>query len=162
MTTQLHFTIVYLLIVKIVKLSSLRENSFTPESRMCVPYIDYFTKVGRTQGCKAIMFNQSFLTHLILTQQLTFLLVVYGSWFDHVLSWEEHKNAKNILIISYEEMKKVSLFCHFNNENLSKIETGNQSMNSIFIFQRMNLIFWRITLCVYLFICCLLRILLKT
>lgn len=141
MTTQLHFTIVYLLIVKIVKLSSLRENSFTPESRMCVPYIDYFTKVGRTQGCKAIMFNQSFLTHLILTQQLTFLLVVYGSWFDHVLSWEEHKNAKNILIISYEEMKKVSLFCHSNNENLSKIETGNQSMNSIFIFQRMNLIF---------------------
>lgn len=135
MTTQLHFTIVYLLIVKIVKLSSLRENSFTPESRMCVPYIDYFTEVGRTQGCKAIMFNQSFLTHLILTQQLTFLLVVYGSWFDHVLSWEEHKNTKNILIISYEEMKKVSLFCHFNNENLSKIEIGNQSMNSIFNFR---------------------------
>ncbi|TKC33585.1 hypothetical protein EI555_004697 [Monodon monoceros] len=35
-----------------------------------------------------------------------FSSVVYGSWFDHVLSWEEHKNAKNILIISYEEMKK--------------------------------------------------------
>ncbi|XP_025311445.1 sulfotransferase 6B1-like [Canis lupus baileyi] len=32
--------------------------------------------------------------------------VVYGSWFDHVLSWEEHKNDKNILIIFYEEMKK--------------------------------------------------------
>uniref|UniRef100_A0A2K6FMD4 Sulfotransferase n=1 Tax=Propithecus coquereli TaxID=379532 RepID=A0A2K6FMD4_PROCO len=32
--------------------------------------------------------------------------VVYGSWFDHVLSWEEHKDDKNILIISYEEMKK--------------------------------------------------------
>uniref|UniRef100_A0A8C2SJ03 Sulfotransferase n=1 Tax=Capra hircus TaxID=9925 RepID=A0A8C2SJ03_CAPHI len=46
--------------------------------------------------------------------------VVYGSWFDHVLSWEEHKNAKNIFIISYEEMKKVSLFCHFNNESLTK------------------------------------------
>ena len=79
--------------------------------------------------------------YLILTQQLTFLLVVYGSWFDHVLSWEEHKNAKNILIISYEEMKKVSRFCHFNNENLSKIKTRNQSMNPIFRFQRMNLIF---------------------
>lgn len=37
-----------------------------------------------------------------------FLLVVYGSWFDHVLSWEEHKNDENILIIFYEEMKKVS------------------------------------------------------
>ncbi|XP_070126142.1 sulfotransferase 1B1-like isoform X2 [Equus przewalskii] len=32
--------------------------------------------------------------------------VVYGSWFDHVLSLEEHKNDKNILIIFYEEMKK--------------------------------------------------------
>ncbi|KFO36564.1 sulfotransferase 6B1 [Fukomys damarensis] len=32
--------------------------------------------------------------------------VVYGSWFDHVLSWEEHRNDKNILIIFYEEMKK--------------------------------------------------------
>ncbi|XP_005379129.1 PREDICTED: sulfotransferase 6B1-like [Chinchilla lanigera] len=32
--------------------------------------------------------------------------VVYGSWFDHVLSWEEHRNDKNILIIFYEELKK--------------------------------------------------------
>ncbi|KAK2491449.1 hypothetical protein MC885_009337, partial [Smutsia gigantea] len=32
--------------------------------------------------------------------------VVYGSWFDHVLSWEEHKHDKNILIMFYEEMKK--------------------------------------------------------
>ncbi|XP_049740800.1 sulfotransferase 6B1-like [Elephas maximus indicus] len=32
--------------------------------------------------------------------------VVYGSWFDHVLSWEDHKNDENVLIIFYEEMKK--------------------------------------------------------
>ncbi|KAL1775765.1 sulfotransferase 6B1-like [Sigmodon hispidus] len=32
--------------------------------------------------------------------------VVYGSWFDHVLSWEKHKNDKNILFLFYEEMKK--------------------------------------------------------
>nr|XP_020040749.1 sulfotransferase 6B1-like [Castor canadensis] len=32
--------------------------------------------------------------------------VVYGSWFDHILSWEEHKNDKDILIIFYEELKK--------------------------------------------------------
>nr|XP_044995385.1 sulfotransferase 1C2 [Jaculus jaculus]XP_044995387.1 sulfotransferase 1C2 [Jaculus jaculus] len=32
--------------------------------------------------------------------------VVYGSWFDHVLTWEEHKNDKNILFIFYEDMKK--------------------------------------------------------
>ncbi|XP_045021448.1 sulfotransferase 6B1-like [Bubalus bubalis] len=43
--------------------------------------------------------------------------VVYGSWFDHVLSWEEHKNAKNILIISYEEMKKDP------SKNIKKIAT---------------------------------------
>ncbi|KAB0346476.1 hypothetical protein FD754_011333 [Muntiacus muntjak] len=43
--------------------------------------------------------------------------VVYGSWFDHVLSWEEHKNAKNILIISYEEMKKDP------SKNIKKITT---------------------------------------
>ncbi|KAM9229787.1 sulfotransferase 6B1-like [Dugong dugon] len=32
--------------------------------------------------------------------------VVYGSWFDHALSWEEHKKDKNILTLFYEEMKK--------------------------------------------------------
>ncbi|XP_005364698.1 sulfotransferase 1C2-like [Microtus ochrogaster] len=32
--------------------------------------------------------------------------VVYGSWFDHVLSWEKHKNDKNVLFLFYEEMKK--------------------------------------------------------
>lgn len=67
---------------------------------MCVPYFDYFAEVGRTQGCKP--------SYLMLIQQFAFLLVVYGSWFDHVLSLEEHKNDKNILIIFYEEMKKVS------------------------------------------------------
>ncbi|KAM7335679.1 hypothetical protein ACRRTK_006156 [Alexandromys fortis] len=33
-------------------------------------------------------------------------VVVYGSWFDHVLSWEKHKNDKNVLFLFYEEMKK--------------------------------------------------------
>lgn len=32
--------------------------------------------------------------------------VVYGSWFDHVLSWEEHKKDENVLFLFYEEMKK--------------------------------------------------------
>ncbi|EGW00563.1 Sulfotransferase 1C2 [Cricetulus griseus] len=32
--------------------------------------------------------------------------VVYGSWFDHVLSWEKHKNDKNVLFLFYEEMKE--------------------------------------------------------
>ncbi|XP_048191158.1 sulfotransferase 6B1-like [Perognathus longimembris pacificus] len=32
--------------------------------------------------------------------------VVYGSWFDHVLGWEDHRHEKNILILYYEDMKK--------------------------------------------------------
>lgn len=56
--------------------------------------------------------------------------VVYGSWFDHVLSWEEHKND-NILIIFYEEMKKdfskslkkitTFLGIHVNDSEINKI-----------------------------------------
>jgi len=32
--------------------------------------------------------------------------VLYGSWFDHVLSWWKHKDDPNILFLKYEEMKK--------------------------------------------------------
>ncbi|NXL88294.1 ST6B1 Sulfotransferase, partial [Alectura lathami] len=32
--------------------------------------------------------------------------VVCGSWFDHFLSWEEHRNDQNILFLFYEDMKK--------------------------------------------------------
>ncbi|XP_067861422.1 sulfotransferase 6B1-like [Heptranchias perlo] len=32
--------------------------------------------------------------------------VVCGSWWDHILSWEEHKNDENVLILYYESMKK--------------------------------------------------------
>jgi len=32
--------------------------------------------------------------------------VLYGSWFDHVLSWWKHKDSPSILCLKYEEMKK--------------------------------------------------------
>ncbi|KAM5171481.1 sulfotransferase 6B1-like [Mantella aurantiaca] len=32
--------------------------------------------------------------------------VVYGSWFDHTLSWEEHQNEMGTLFLYYESMKK--------------------------------------------------------
>ncbi|KAM9313000.1 sulfotransferase 6B1-like [Gastrophryne carolinensis] len=32
--------------------------------------------------------------------------VVYGSWFDHILSWEEHRNEMGTLFLFYESMKK--------------------------------------------------------
>ena len=30
-------------------------------------------------------------------------------WFDHVLGWWKHKDDPNILILKYEEMKKVRI-----------------------------------------------------
>ncbi|XP_001641938.3 sulfotransferase 1B1 [Nematostella vectensis] len=32
--------------------------------------------------------------------------VQYGSWFDHVLDWWEHRDDPNILLLKYEDMKK--------------------------------------------------------
>ncbi|KYO36720.1 sulfotransferase 6B1 [Alligator mississippiensis] len=32
--------------------------------------------------------------------------VVCGSWFEHFLSWEKHRNDENILFLFYEDMKK--------------------------------------------------------
>ena len=32
--------------------------------------------------------------------------IPFGSWFDHVLEWWEHKDAENILFLKYEDMKK--------------------------------------------------------
>ena len=34
-------------------------------------------------------------------------VVFYGSWFDHVLSWWKHKDDPNVLLLKYEDMKKV-------------------------------------------------------
>ncbi|XP_070560867.1 sulfotransferase 1B1-like isoform X2 [Ptychodera flava] len=30
----------------------------------------------------------------------------YGSWFDHVLTWWQHRNDENVLFLKYEDMKK--------------------------------------------------------
>ncbi|XP_053112700.1 sulfotransferase 1C2-like [Hemicordylus capensis] len=48
--------------------------------------------------------------------------VVCGSWFDHILSWEEYTSGKNVLFLFYEDMtkdlskavKKVSTFLGVN------------------------------------------------
>ena len=38
---------------------------------------------------------------------LCLFVVFYGSWFDHVLSWWKHKDDSNVLLLKYEDMKKV-------------------------------------------------------
>lgn len=38
--------------------------------------------------------------------------VLYGSWFDNVLSWWKHKDDSSILFLKYEEMKKVIKSMH--------------------------------------------------
>ncbi|XP_036876204.2 amine sulfotransferase-like isoform X1 [Manis javanica] len=55
---------------------------------------------SRTSGKGLVWLEKEF--QMILS---TFV-IVYGSWFDHVLSWEEHKHDKNILTMFYEKMKK--------------------------------------------------------
>lgn len=32
--------------------------------------------------------------------------VPYGSYFDHVLAWWEHRNDENVLFLKYEDLKK--------------------------------------------------------
>uniref|UniRef100_UPI00398EC1C7 sulfotransferase 6B1-like n=1 Tax=Pristiophorus japonicus TaxID=55135 RepID=UPI00398EC1C7 len=44
--------------------------------------------------------------------------VVCGSWWHHILSWEEHMNDDNVLILYYESMKKdllksIEQICNF-------------------------------------------------
>ncbi|KAK3737785.1 hypothetical protein QZH41_017259, partial [Actinostola sp. cb2023] len=37
----------------------------------------------------------------------SFISVVYGSWFDHVLGWWAHRDDPNILFLKYEDMKNL-------------------------------------------------------
>lgn len=37
--------------------------------------------------------------------------VVWGSYFDHVLAWEKHIDDPNVMVVTFEEMKEVTLTC---------------------------------------------------
>jgi len=60
-----------------------------------------------------IMFSSSFTKYLQIFIKLPFS-VYYGSWFDHVTSWETAMETKNvhILHIKYEDMKKVIILVY--------------------------------------------------
>ncbi|KAJ1164891.1 hypothetical protein NDU88_005323 [Pleurodeles waltl] len=63
--------------------------------------------------------------------------VVCGSWFDHILGWEEHKNDGTILILYYESMKKnlpksIRKICSFLGLSISDQEINEASRMSSF------------------------------
>uniref|UniRef100_A0A8C8SU30 Sulfotransferase n=1 Tax=Pelusios castaneus TaxID=367368 RepID=A0A8C8SU30_9SAUR len=69
--------------------------------------------------------------------------VVCGSWFDHFLSWEEHKNDRNILFLFYEDMKKdlpkvVKKMSIFLEINISDSETEEICEKSSFTEMKSN------------------------
>ncbi|KAJ7336540.1 aryl sulfotransferase [Desmophyllum pertusum] len=39
--------------------------------------------------------------------------VSYGLWFDHVLSWWEHRDDPNILFVKYEDLKEVTIHVYY-------------------------------------------------
>lgn len=43
-----------------------------------------------------------------LSVPFCFLIVGYGSWFEHVLEFWEHRMDSNVLFLKYEDMYKVS------------------------------------------------------
>lgn len=40
---------------------------------------------------------------------IIFILVIYGSYFDYTLQWEKHIDDGNILVLTFEDMKVVSV-----------------------------------------------------
>uniref|UniRef100_A0A8D0HSX9 Sulfotransferase n=1 Tax=Sphenodon punctatus TaxID=8508 RepID=A0A8D0HSX9_SPHPU len=69
--------------------------------------------------------------------------VVCGSWFDHILSWEEHRNDKNILLLFYEDMKKdlpkvVKKMCLFLGVNIGDGEVKEVCKKSSFSEMKNN------------------------
>ena len=35
------------------------------------------------------------------------IIVYWGSWAEHVLGWWRHRDDENVLLLKYEDMKKV-------------------------------------------------------
>lgn len=69
--------------------------------------------------------------------------VPFGSYFDHVLPWWNHRNDENVLFIKYEDMKKdlinnINLIAEFLNFNLSREEAEFVAQKSSFKAMKAN------------------------
>ena len=69
---------------------------------------------GLEKGYSCIDFTSALgYSHVLAAMDKCFIyvfdlfVVCYGSWFDHVLSWWKHKDDPNVLLLKYEDMKKV-------------------------------------------------------
>ncbi|KAM4825264.1 sulfotransferase 2A1-like [Thomomys bottae] len=71
--------------------------------------------------------------------------VPYGSWFDHVRGWMSMKEKENVLVVSYEEMKKdprntVEKICQFLGKALEPAELDLVVENSSFQNMKDNML----------------------
>ena len=67
----------------------------------------------------------------------------FGDYFDHVLSWWEHRNSENVLFMKYEDMKKdirssVIRIASFTNKELSEKEISSVIEKSSFSSMKKN------------------------
>lgn len=69
---------------------------------VCVSFY-YHLKSFTPKRVKEVSFAR--FHELFLSEKLS-----YGSYFDHLLSWYEHRNDRNVLFFTYEQMKKDARF----------------------------------------------------
>ena len=68
---------------------------------------------------------------------------IFGTFYAHFLGWWEHRNAPNILIVTFEEMRRdlksvVGRVCNFLGYNLSEQEIGKIAEQTVFDEMKTN------------------------
>ncbi|MBZ3873715.1 Bile salt sulfotransferase [Sciurus carolinensis] len=69
--------------------------------------------------------------------------VAYGSWFEHIRGWMSMRHRENILLLSYEELKKdprstIEKICQFLGKKLNPEELDSVVKNSSFHVMKQN------------------------
>ncbi|XP_067129640.1 amine sulfotransferase-like [Centruroides vittatus] len=95
----------------------------------CISFYYFST---RTVGNVKITFDE-FFEHFITGK------IPYGDYFDHVLSWYNHRDDSNVLFLTYEEMKQdicavVKKICVFLGAEYSELINDNEIMKNIVHF----------------------------
>jgi len=64
---------------------------------------------------------------------LCVLVVGYGSWFDHVQEFWEHRMDSNVLFLKYEDMYKVLTHTHTHTHTHSLTRTHAHTLLDLFV-----------------------------